>query len=112
MHDFSEYAIKDYRRKLENTQIVKETFDKLGVKDVYELVSIHTPDLCGMMRQTIREYLSSARIDTSYIVPTQKGAYHERELGIKNYEEFIKGLPDKTGWRSFYCDIVLMKGSR
>ncbi len=112
LHDFSEYAIRDYRRKTENRQIMEKVFEELGVSDISELVSVHAGDLLDIMRRKTEDYLSMSRIDVSYVIPYGKGVYRGTELNIKNYEDYIRELPDKTGWKAFYCDVIIRQGYR
>ncbi|MBR6256613.1 MAG: hypothetical protein IKR23_04465 [Lachnospiraceae bacterium] len=108
--EFTEYVINNYRRKKENEGYAKGAFEKLGISDITELVAGHYADLKAVMRNVISDYLGTSVIDTSYIVPYDKRKNRDTGLNINNYEEYLSGLPDKSGWISFYYDVVILMG--
>ena len=110
LRDFSEYAVRDYRIKTENEQLLKEALSKLGYTDITALVKSQYPEMGAMMRRTIETYLSSEKISITFADKGGRGGHKEDLLSIKNYGDYINRLPDKSGWASFYCDLVISQG--
>ena len=101
LRDFSEYAIKDYRIKTENEQLLKDALASQGCTDIGSFVRAHAPEMGAMIRSAIEKYFSSSMISISFAERGGRGSRKEDLLTIKNYGEYIQSLPDKTGWVSF-----------
>ncbi len=110
LKDFSEYALKNYRRQKENEELLAEVLSAEGCEDIGAFVRAHANELRGIMRSAIEAYLTQSKIDIAFSTPGGRGGRKDTLLTIKNYGEYIDTLPDKTGWVSFYCEIVYTKG--